>query len=356
MSADRLGSRSPEPGSRKAPAAARLAICAALLLLALATPRPPTPSQASGGPPGDGMAFKRVVDDMRAGRPYYAAMGDMLQRSGYPATSVFNWRTPLLYELLWALPSWTAARVTLTALAAIASAAVCVVAAGVSPLAGAMAGVAALGVVVMMSAPAAVSMGEAWAGCLIALSVCAFTRRRGTAGICLALAALALRELAAPYCLACAAIAAYRRRWREVAGWSAGGLAYLTAYWFHANAVAAHQLPEHLRQTTSWVAWGGLPFLLSTLRWHGLFLLLPWHWTALALVLVAAGVIWPRAPAHLRASAGLYAVLFLAVGQPFNEYWGFLAWPSWCLAAGLGLQALLEDGLEIAGRRGAPGG
>ena len=268
------------------------------------------------------MAFKQVVDAMHSGQPYYTAMAAMLRDVGYPSRSVFNWRTPLLFELLARLPSWTWGRILLTVLAILAAAAACFEAAQVSAFAGWATAVASLGVVVMMSAPAAVAMAEAWAGCLIVISVSAFSRGRRLSGALLGLAALAFRELAAPYCIVSIIIAAYRRRRTEFGVWAAGGAVYLGTYWLHWNAVITHRSSADPSLQSSWIAWEGLPFLLSTVRWQGELALLPWAWTAAALAAIVAGVLSPRAPVHLRASAGVYAVLFLAVGRLFNEVLG----------------------------------
>ena len=51
-------------------------------------------------------------------------------------------------------------------------------------------------------------------------------------------------------------------------------------------------------------------------------------------------------PSHLRLSVLLYCVLFVAVGQPFNDYWGFLTAPIitlWLAYTPQGLRALLAN-------------
>jgi hypothetical protein len=316
--------------------------------MALTAPKSTPPSASGHNAIGDGAFFRSVVDVMREGEPYYPAMGSMLRRHGYPAASVFNWRTPLLYTGLAAFPSWEWGRALLVLLAAGAAVAVAVLAAGRSPLALAVTVVLASGVVVMMSAPASVGMTEPWSGSLIALSLWGYARDRPMVGFACGLAALFVRELAAPYVGLCAFIAARRRRRGELTGWLIGSATYALFYWIHWSHVADARLPTDLQHAGSWLAWGGFPFLLSTVNWHGWLLLMPWAATAISLTLVAAGVFSPTAPCRLRLVAGGYAAVFLAVGQVFNEYWGFLVWPTWCLASGYGAQQLLDDGRVVA--------
>ena len=327
---------------------ARLVLSAVVLTMALIAPERTSPSATRHKAIGDGAFFRSVVEVMSKGEPYYSAMGRMLRRHNYPAASVFNWRTPLLYLGLAAFPSWEWARGLLVLLAATAAFGASVMAAGRSPVALAVTFVLASGVVVMMSAPAAVGMAEAWSGSLIALSLWGYVRDRPMVGFVCGLAALFIRELAAPYVGLCALLAAHHHRRQELTGWLIGCAAYGVFYWIHWSHVAAAQLPTDLQQTGSWLAWGGLPFLLSTVHWHGWILLMPWAATAIALTLTIAGVLSPATPWRVRLVAGGYAGLFLVFGQVFNEYWGFLVWPSWCLAAGYGAQGLVDDGRVVA--------
>ena len=327
---------------------ARLILSAVVLTMALTAPERTSPSATRHNAIGDGAFFRSVVDVMSKGEPYYSAMGRMLRRHSYPAASVFNWRTPLLYLGLAAFPSWEWPRGLLVLLAAGAAFGASVIAAGRSPVALAVTFVLASGVVVMMSAPAAVGMAEAWSGSLIALSLWGYVRDRPMVGFASGLAALFIRELAAPYVGLCALLAAHHHRRQELTGWLIGCAAYGVFYWIHWSHVAAAQLPTDLQQTGSWLAWGGLPFLLSTVHWHGWILLMPWAATAIALALTIAGVLSPATPGRVRLVAGGYAGLFLIFGQVFNEYWGFLVWPTWCLAAGYGAQGLVDDGRVVA--------
>jgi hypothetical protein len=133
------------------------------------------------------------------------------------------------------------------------------------------------------------------------------------------------------------------RRWREVLGWVAGASLYAAYYAWHLISLRAEQLPTDLAQHFSWVQFGGLPFLIATFRWHGWLMVIPQPFTAIALVLVLAGLANSRAPIQLRLAGAAYVALFLVVGQRFNDYWGLLAWPIWALACGYGVQTIHES-------------
>jgi len=64
--------------------------------------------------------------------------------------------------------------------------------------------------------------------------------------------------------------------------------------------------------------------------------------TALALTVVALGTTAARAPFHVRLATGAYIGFFMIAGLPSNGYWGFVAWPSWAVACGFELQALVD--------------
>jgi hypothetical protein len=72
----------------------------------------PPPKIGRSGP-ADGALYTAVVQRVHAGQSYYSVLGDELHSRGYPMRSVFNWRTPLLLELIAGLPSIEWARVLL---------------------------------------------------------------------------------------------------------------------------------------------------------------------------------------------------------------------------------------------------
>ena len=65
-------------------------------------------------------------------------------------------------------------------------------------------------------------------------------------------------------------------------------------------------------------------------------------WKLLTFSLITAGVLAEKAPPHLRLTSAAYALMFLAIGQSFDRYWGLLPWPTWMLACGFGADAILS--------------
>jgi hypothetical protein len=194
-----------------------------------------------------------------------------------------------------------------------------------------------VGAISVLAVPSAVVIGEAWAGLLVGISVWAYARQRAAVAVALGLLALFVRELAAPYCVVCTMIAAVNKNWREVGAWLGGVCVYAAYYSWHLTQVWAHRLPTDLSHSSSWLEFEGLPFLLATVHWQGWLLALPAPATALALVLIVAGITERRAPLHVRAGSLVYVLFFLVAGQPFNNYWSLIAWPTWALACGYGV-------------------
>jgi hypothetical protein len=276
---------------------------------------------------------------VRAGEPYYDAMGDELRRGHYPTTSVFNWRTPAHFVAVARL-SVPTARVVLRLLAFAAVLWTPLALAGASP------GVALLGIAFQLGAlatgfrPLAVGVAEVWAGTLIALSICAYLMQRWPLAALFGVAAVFTRELAAPYALACGLLALRSRRRTEGAIWIAGGLAYVVYFALHAIQVRTHQLPGDLSQLEPWTRWNGLRFVLDTVRVNGWIALGPRPAAVAFAALGLAGLASARLPRQVAAPLVAYLVFFVFAGQPFNYYWGFVTAPLWAVAAAHGLDGL----------------
>jgi hypothetical protein len=308
----------------------------------------PTEPRSTGG---DLVAFSTIVDRLKGGEPYYRVQGEELRARNYPTAQVFNWRTPVLLVSLARAPRFT--RGLFIALGV----AVCfltisllrpgVVAAG--------AGILQLGNLTVIVIPNAIFMGEVWAGALIALSLCAYLRNARVLGAVLGGLALFLRELAAPYCLVCGIFAMIQRRRSEVAVWVAAAALYSLYFLQHVMAVWDHQTAADRAHSESWLQFGGIGFLLSMMPRQSWFLAAPTPILIGALALIVLGTLRSQTPAHLRLASATFVVFFLIVGHGFNNYWAYLAWPTWAMVSGYGLQEVVDVANDVRGawfRRG----
>jgi hypothetical protein len=311
-----------------------------LLFVAFAATPPWKPPSIKPGSQGDIATYQQIVSRIRSGGSYYDVVGAELRRTGYATREIFNWRTPLLWSALGAVPDLVG-RVTLVALAGLLFIGTLSTTSH-EPVPVALSDLMQTGTVVVALAPGVVTMGESWAGILIALSAIAYGRQRYVGGAVLGIVALFIRELAAPFCVVCTLAALSRRRWREFSTWVVGAVLYSTYYAWHFVNVQAHRLPTDRAHASSWLEIGGLPSLLSKAAWEGWLLLAP-HWVvALALALVCAGIAAAGTPVHVRLASAAYVVFFCVAGKPFDHYWGLVAWPVWSLACGYGLQFVFE--------------
>src|SRR5207248_671302 len=143
--------------------------------------------------------FRAIVLDLQEGQSYYDAVGHELRGRGYPSRDLFNWREPLLFAVLARL-SLPVAQALLVGLCGwllwptLAS----------SPM---LTPLFLLNALIGVAAPQLVYVAEFWAGVCLALSAVALTKGQRTAGVALAILALAVRELAAPYCVGAALLA-----------------------------------------------------------------------------------------------------------------------------------------------------
>jgi len=287
----------------------------------------------------DIVAFREVVTRVRRGEQYYSAMAEELRTRGYPMQSVFNWRTPVHLRLV-ALTTDNGARVGLVALAVVA---VWVLLLG-SPrqrLVRTTCGAMVVGTLLVTAAPALVFLPETWSGVLIAGSAGAFAHRRIYWGVGIGVAALAVRELAAPYCVVCTVMAVVDRDWTQVRTWLIGAVGYGLYFGWHVADIAAVTQPNDLAQTASWFYFGGVPAVLTAMRWTSWWFLAPAAAAPLLFALVVGGSCGTGTPRHARAAAAVYLGFLLIAGQPFNHYWGLIAAPVWAFVAGCGAVALV---------------
>lgn len=323
---------------------ARAALVAWLLttVLAVTTTFSPAASDRSvrdRARPGDNELCWAVADRVARGEGYYPALAGELCSRGYPTRSVFNWRTPLPIWLIGHLSYPWIGRVMLSLLG------VAMLALGTTmvfredrPRIG-----RALLTGLLLTAPAWVcgmrglfiSMHELWAGTLIAISVAAWGLNwRGTA-IAAGLLAPFLRELALPYPMLCAVLAWREHRYKELAFWLAGLLAWAAFFGVHWLEVARAMPPGGRFQSHSWIQFGGLPFLIATMSANYYLLLLPKWIAAIYFVAAMFGLLgWHTTGGRQVAiTVLLFVLLFSVVGHPYNLYWGMIYAPLLCFGA-----------------------
>jgi hypothetical protein len=312
-------------------------VLAALAVLAVATLRTEGPVvSTTTTDDGDVAAYQELIGRLRTGTPYYEAVGSVLRTRHYASREMFNWRTPAFFLALAALPD----RAT-HALIVILGVALCLLTFATNrtdgPIVRWVTVLAQLGILILLVAPQATVMSELWIGILLALSLCAYRLQRWGVAVVVAVLALFLRELAAPYCVACALLAVSYRHWREVAAWTVSACLYVTYYAIHAVRVAQYRLPTDPGHGSSWLELGGLQSLLDKVHFSFWLIMTPWPSTVLALVLIVAGILNTRTPAHVRCSAVSFILFFLLAGKHFT-YWGLVAWPIWAVCCGYGAQ------------------
>jgi len=329
----------PQPMRWALVAVAAAAILLLLWLQAMPGPAPDAGAAAVSGE-GDLVSYQRIVERMKAGADYYDAAHEVLVADGYGTRSVFNWRTPAWPILLSTLPlavvqglvgALAVTGLALTYWVLRRDAGVAVAALGLVAVGG------SLGAIV---SPASLYFSEVPAGTLILLSVMAYANGWRWAGLVAALAALFLRELAAPYVVIAAILALRERRWSEVAGWTAGAIAYAAYFGWHWWQVTQQLGPTDRADPESWLQFGGIAFVLKTVGFNGLWSLGPEWLAAIFLPLGLLGLWAWRGGTLALAAVVAYAVLFAAVGKPFNSYWGAVYTPLLMLGVGWGIGAL----------------
>jgi hypothetical protein len=315
----------------------------------------PPPSRDTAAHIGDTNLQLRTIERIRAGEPYYAAVGAELRKHHYPTIPIVNWRTPLHYEAVAAL-SVERAGIVLSALAITVIVTGVLVYARCSATKTIASALFLLGAMAasLIARPGGVVFPENWAGVIIALSLNAYVAKQWLIGAALGVLAVFVRELAAPYALVCGLLSFRARRRHESVLWVIGVIVYAVYYAAHAAAASAAIQPGDFSRDDSYIRWLGLPFVLSTLYMYGLLTPLPPVMTSIASGFGLAAVWAQSAPEQLKASLLLYFVLFCAVGQPFDFYWGYVTCAIWGHAfihGAEGVRALVLAALPLSTRR-----
>lgn len=280
--------------------------------------------------------YGRVVDSVRAGENYYAALPPLFAEWKYQPFSLFNYRTPIYAWMLGALPNalWGQALLAILTLTTLLVA-YTALRRETTPLAAIIGMLLLFGECGWCLIEPALYATELWAGLLLTLSLCLYALDRWPWAVSASLAALFLRELSLPYCVIALAFAAWRGRRIEAACWLIGFLGYaLFMKWHLGEAAKLMPLPGE-RDAFDWVQFGGATFLLGTCRMNLFLILLPGWVAALYLPLALLGLASWRSEMGARAAltVGSYLAAFSIIGQDFNKYWGLMYTP--LLALGL---------------------
>lgn len=196
---------------------------------------------------------------------------------------------------------------------------------------------------------------ELWAGALLALAMALHRPEQGKwkGALFAAAAALAIREHALPFVLLMVAFAAWHRRWREAAAWTALVLVFLAVMAWHLHIVAGLTRPDD-PQGASWLTARGLSGWMSMIVLSSNLRFLPTFLAGPLMILMLFG--WAGWRSSLGAFATLlflgYGLAFMIAGRPDNWYWGMTVAPA--MWVGLALVPMAAKGLWSAARGNSP--
>lgn len=288
------------------------------------------PARAAADHRSDVALYRAVADRVARGEDYYVAAAAEQRANGYPTAPAVAFREPTETLLLVALRTDLVRHAALLGLAGGVALALWS-ALGRMGLTAAtrrwslLLSLTGLAVCIAQNAP---YMHETWAGLLITLSLALRRPDRWALSVCAGLAACLLRELALPFLFVMFAFAAYERRLRESLAWLGAIALFGGLFTVHCLLASAQ---HHVGDLTSsgWLKFGGIGFVVATLRWNAALALAP-GWVLVATLCVSAlGLSGFRHGLASRAALTLigYVVAFAVVGRPDNQYWGILYAP-----------------------------
>jgi hypothetical protein len=288
------------------------------------------------GPSGDMALYHGKLVRMQQGEGYYSAAGTEMRARGYPTRSVFNWRIPLPFWVLGAMPEGPWGKTILGLLSVgLMLAAFETVAREDSNRVGraALAALLLTGPLMLGVLGKAYVMPTLWGGVLVALSICAYGVGRPGFGVAAGLLALFWRELTMPYALVAIGLAWWNGRRKELAAWAVGLGCWAVYFGIHWLIVADLTGPADRAHENSWIQFGGAGFVISAVQVNAYLLLLPQWVAALYFVAAMVGFAGWNTPLGMRAglTAAGFVLAFSIVGQDINQYWGTIVGPLLCL-------------------------
>lgn len=301
---------------------------------------------------GDIRLYWDVVQRVREGEGYYTAMHAELVRHGYPTSSVFNWRTPPVLWLMARLPAPTdGMTVMFCAAAGLIAFAFLILRNELGVTAAYGGGFLMLGAVLPCFVGDVCIVPLQWGAVCVGLSLCCFATDRTRLGVLLGTLAAFFSELTLGYAVLMAAVAAWRKRRNELLLWTAGLVVLAACFAWHAGMVSRRIGTNDVVNARAWLQFRGLPFLIAAAQMNCWLLPLPPWLAAVYLPTALLGLARWRSPMGRRCGlfAAAYCVLFLCIGQPFNQYWGLLLAPPLALGAARAPRAAVELWLGAVG-------
>ena len=307
------------------------------------SPRPEPGAAPPGGTDLD--LYEKIIERVQAGEPYYQVAADELPKRGYPTSSIFNWRLPTYAWFFGLLPWIRMGQALLIALSAwTIYISVRFAARETGSLPAAALFVWLVGAFTWCVDGKSFLTQEVWTGVLMQMSVVYLALGFRTRGVIFGVAALLIRELILPYVLLCLVFAIWKRRWLESLGWIIGLALYAALTAYHVAQVRAHMPAVEANEPSAWLVWGGMEFVLSTVKMNQLLMLTHMSVRAFYLPFAFLGLLGWRGETGLRVlfiCLG-YNTAFLAIGQPFNDYWGIIDAPMLSMGAALAPWAIRD--------------
>jgi hypothetical protein len=271
--------------------------------------------------------YRGIITRIQHGEGYYQAAYTELSSRGYPTTSIFNWRLPLLGWLLGHIPDDRASRAIPMLLSLLATWLWITLNAKEWPFARIAAGaILVSGISIYTLLDDIYIIHELWAGILIFISLTA--RAKGwkmlswTSGIM----ALFIRELALPFVAIMTVSSLLERNKHEALAWVAGIIAFFGMYFVHFLALRNFLTGAPLLDFGHWLDLNGWAFVLATFHVHPFLLLLPSWVTSMIVPFALLGFLgwYDSTGIRVRLTIITYIFVFLFIGKKFNAYWGLV--------------------------------
>jgi hypothetical protein len=280
-------------------------------------------------PGADLQNYHLIIKRISEGGGYYESVADVLHSRGFFSKSIFNWRLPTLAWLLGHLPDDRFYGKGLAIIFALANTFFwsLVFRRSNSIKEMILGSFLISGPILFALTTDAYLSHEFWAGTMVSLSLAAYGMNRMYSSVTLGFFALIIRELTVPYVFLMFLFSIIERRKKEAFLWGITIILFSIIFVFHYWMVKASMTGNEFAQPKSWLALGGVPFVIGTAKVSPFFILLPTWLVAILFPLAVIGLFaWDKVYLGLRTAAtvSLYAFSFLFIGLPYNKYWGMM--------------------------------